>query len=102
MSAVWIAQCLCGPRRHAILAAAVVAEDRDAAEQAALEPLRTHVARMIGSGTIDPWCGLCHSPRDCWLYELGRTRFTSMEEAAPALRQSEREQAAIGRIFGER
>ena len=56
---------------------------------------------MVGSGTINPWCGLCKAPIESWRYELGRTRFASMAEAEPVLRQSEREQSAVRRIFGE-
>lgn len=100
MKRVWIAQCLC-PRRHAILAASGVAEDQPTAEESLVKPLRTHVTRMIGSGTINPWCGLCRAPLESWRYELGRTRFTSMEEAEPHLRQSEREQSEVRRTFGD-
>lgn len=97
---VWIAQCLC-PQRHAICAASGEAEDgRDAAESL-IKPLRENVSRMIGSGTINPWCGLCHADVETWTYELGRTRFTSMQEAEPELRQNEREQAHVRRLFGD-
>lgn len=95
---VWIAQCLC-PQRHAILAAAKEADDRSEAE-ALIAQLRTQVTRMIGSGTINPWCGLCQSPIESWLYELDRTRFATMREAMPALRFSEREQAELRRAIG--
>jgi hypothetical protein len=97
---VWIAQCLC-PQRHAILAASSEAEDRQAAEERCLKPLREQVTRMIGSGTINPWCGLCRAPLESWRYEVGRTRFASMQEAEPAMRQSEREQGHLRRIVGD-
>jgi hypothetical protein len=97
---VWIAQCLC-PQRHAILAAGGEAEDHSAAEEALIKPLRTQVTRMIGSGTINPWCGLCKAPIESWRYEVGRTRFASMAEAEPHLRQNEREQAVVRRAFGD-
>lgn len=96
---VWLAQCLC-PQRHSILAAADEAEDEAEAEDKLMEILRVQIKRMIGSGTIDPKCGLCGAPAESWGYELGRTRFTSMPEAEPELRQSEREQAVIRRLFG--
>lgn len=97
---VWIAQCLC-PQRHAILAVSSEAEDRQAAEESLIKPLREQVTRMIGSGTINPWCGLCAADVETWTYELGRTRFASMQEAEPELRQNEREQAHVRRLFGD-
>jgi hypothetical protein len=100
MSHVWLAQCLC-PQRHAILGAAVEADYRPGAEDALIETLRLQVKRMIGSGTINPWCGLCKAPIESWRYEINRTRFASMAEAEPQLRQSEREQAVVRRAFGD-
>lgn len=97
---VWIAQCLC-PQRHAILAASGEAEDQATAEKDLIEPLRAHVTRMIGSGTINPWCGICKAPLESWRYEVGRTRFATMAEAEPVMRQSEREQAEVRRMFGD-
>lgn len=97
---VWIAQCLC-PQRHAICAAGGEAEDQPTAEKTLITPLRTQVTRMIGSGTINPWCGLCRAPLESWRYEVGRTRFASMQEAEPALRQNEQEQAQVRRLFGD-
>ena len=97
---VWLAQCLC-PQRHAILAASGMAEDRAAADACVTKPLRTHVMRMIGSGTINPWCGLCKAPAETWRYELERMAFASMAEAEPVLRESEREQAIVRRLFGD-
>jgi len=82
------------------MAVSAEAADRLAAE-ALIERLRTQVRRTIGSGTINPWCGLCHAPAERWRYEVGRTRFASMAEAEPVLRQSEREQSAVRRLFGE-
>jgi hypothetical protein len=98
---VWIAQCLC-PQRHAILAASGEADDREAAEDAVLSPLRDHVEALLTAGTLNPWCGLCKSASPSWTYELGRTRFRSMEEAMPALKRSEAEQAltrAMGAVI---
>lgn len=96
---VWIAQCLC-PQRHAILAAANEADDRKEAEDL-IAQLRTQVTRMIGSGTFNPWCGLCKAPIESWFYELRRMPFHSMQEAEPVLRQSERAQASTRRAFGQ-
>lgn len=97
---VWIAQCLC-PQRHCILAAAGAAEDARDAEEHIANPLRTRMAGLLKSGAINAWCGLCHSPADSWRYEIGSTRFASMEEAAEALRRSEREQAVTRAVWGD-
>lgn len=96
---VWVAQCVC-PQGHAILAAAGEAEGESAAEQDVAAPLRSQVAELLRTEVINPWCGLCKSPVDSWRYKLGRTRFRSMQEAEPALRQSEREQATTREAFG--
>jgi len=99
LSNVWIAQCLC-PKRHAILACGKEADGRSEAEDL-ITYLRTQVKRMIGSGTFNPWCGLCKAPIETWGYELSRTHFRSMQEAEPSLRQSERKQAEVRREFGD-
>lgn len=96
----WIAQCLC-PKRHAILAASREEETREAAELTVLAPLREQIAELLAIGAINPWCGLCQSPSDAWTYELGRTRFPSMEEAMPELRRVEAQQAALRAAAGE-
>jgi hypothetical protein len=98
MSKVWLAQCLC-PQRHAILAAAGEADSQEAADEGLIAPLRVQVTRMIGSGTINPWCGLCKAPRTTWKYELGCTRFRSMDEAMPELKRLQAEQAVTRRAF---
>ena len=100
MSRVWIAQCLC-PKRHAILAAANEADDRSEAE-ALIPQLRERVVALLADGTFNPWCGPCRSPSDAWTYELARTSFRSMEEAVPALRRSEAEQAVTRDLLGQR
>jgi hypothetical protein len=97
---VWIAQCLC-PQRHAILAAAAVAEDEADAQETIVKPLRTQITDLVRIGALNPWCGLCHAPIDDWRYEVGRTPFRSMEEGTSSLRQSEREQAATRQAFGD-
>jgi hypothetical protein len=96
---VWIAQCLC-PQRHAICATSGKAKDVTDASELAVS-LRAQVREMIDDGTINPWCGLCAAKAETWTYELGRTRFGSMQEAEPELRQSEREQAHVRRLFGD-
>jgi len=97
MRRVWIAQCLC-PARHAILAVAGEAEE-ETASQTLLVPLREEIALLLASGTINPFCGICLSPDDTWKYEVGRTRFRTMDEAKPSLRKSEAEQAEVRRFM---
>lgn len=98
---VWIAQCLC-PQRHAILASAGEAENRRDAEENLARPLEAHIQYLFSIKFMDRWCGLCRAPADSWRYEVNRTRFRSMEEAAPALKQSEREQAVVRAIAAGR
>lgn len=100
MSRVWIAQCLC-PQRHAILAAADEADDREAAETIVLSPLRAGLAALMAAGTVNPWCGLCKAASETWSYELDRTRFATMAQAIPELRRCEAGQALTRAIFGE-
>lgn len=99
MPQVWLAQCLC-PHRHAILAAAHVADDEEDAEARVRQPLQAQVEAMLAAGAINPWCGLCQAPVATWRYELTGTAFRSLREAMPALRYSEREQAIIREAFG--
>jgi hypothetical protein len=97
---VWICQCLC-PQRHCILASAGEAESKGAAEETIALPLRTQVAALLKSGEFNPWCGLCNARSETWRYELGRTPFRSMGEAAPALRQTEQDQATTRALWGD-
>lgn len=90
---VWIAQCMC-PKRHAILACAGEADDAKEAREAIAKPLATALAAKIATREIDPWCGLCRARVEDWNVEVGRTAFRTMAEAEPALRRSERDQAA--------
>lgn len=95
---VLLVQVLC-PQRHAILAAA--SDHHDAA--AITETLRTQVASWLASGTIKPWCGLCGAPRETWTSEPAPTRYRTLAEAEPALRQLEAEQirsAAVLKALG--
>jgi hypothetical protein len=97
---VWIAQCLC-PERHCILSAADEAATESEAQATVQAPLREQVTQLLASGLLNPWCGLCHAGVSTWHYEVERTRFASMEEAEPVLRQSEAEQAVARAIFGD-
>ena len=97
---VWIARCLC-PARHCVLASAGEAENEAAAEATVAGPLRAQVAEVLKSGVINPWCGLCNARAETWRYDIARTRFRSMEEAAPELLQIEAEQAATRALWGD-
>jgi hypothetical protein len=89
MTRVWIAQCLCGPQRHAIIATAGEAEGRAGAERYVLQPLEFRVASLLRAKTLNPWCGICRALVESWRYELGRTAFATMAEAMPALKRNE-------------
>lgn len=99
MSHVWIAQCLC-PERHAIMA---VSGEADNAEDAAdiTWALREKVEELLHSRAINPWCGLCNALSFTWRYELGLTRFRTMEEATAELRRNEAEQAVTRQLYGD-
>jgi hypothetical protein len=99
MTHVWITQCLC-PQRHCIVAAAGEAEDQADAEEAVDKPLRLKVAAMLKSEAVNPWCSMCKARLETWRYETRRTRFRSMEEAEPALRQEEAAQAVTRSVWG--
>ena len=97
---VWIAQCLC-PERHCICAIAGDARDVSDAQTAILGGLREQVADLLGKQLLNPWCGLCHAPASGWTYEVRRTRFATMEEAEPALRQLEADQIVVASLWGD-
>ena len=96
---VWITQCLC-PQRHCILATAGEADNEREAEELVAVPLRKHIGGLLKAGTINPWCGLCHAKAETWHYELGRTRFGSLDEAKPALMEEEAKQMLTRSLCG--
>lgn len=97
---VWVCQCLC-PQRHCILAAAGEADSQAAAEEAVENPLRASVNMLLTTRAANSWCGLCKAGQETWRYELARTRFRTIEEAAPYLERSEAEQAAMRAVWGD-
>jgi hypothetical protein len=97
---VWLCQCLC-PARHAILASAGEAESELDAVDTIRDPLREKLAEIIGAGLFNPWCALCGAHRDTWRFELSRTRFATMEEAMPVLRQAEAVNIAMNPTIGD-
>lgn len=97
---VYLCQCLC-PARHAIVAMAGAYLSQANAE-AVLIPLATKaVDRAITLGLQNPRCALCGAKRDAWTFEVGRTRWRTMEEAQAPLEEAQREQMAINAIFGD-
>lgn len=98
MARVFLAQCLCGPGRHAILAAA--SDDPDA-ESELIDTLRGQVAELVAARLLNRWCALCKSPESAWTYEVGRTRWTTLAEAEPELRKSEADQIMTNALLGD-
>lgn len=96
---VWVAQCLC-PARHCIIASAGEAESVGAATVVVLDALQEAVEAAMANGSLNPWCGICRAEAETWQYELARTRYRSMQEAMPHLREAEEQQAVIRR-FGD-
>jgi hypothetical protein len=96
---VWIAQCLCGPNRHAILAVAGEAASEAAASDALLPQLRDAVASMV-PGILNPWCGICGAEAKGWRYEVGRTPFRTLEEAGPELARLAAGNLAANALYG--
>lgn len=97
---VWICQCLC-PSRHAILAAAGEADSEDEARRTVRQQLRRLVVTMLRSGALGGECSLCGAKRATWKYELGRTLFATMDEAAPRLKEIEAANLAANALYGE-
>ena len=97
MKCVRIVQCLC-PERHCIVATAYESETGDAIPEI-LEGLKDGVAALIAGRGMNPWCGLCHSRE--WRYEDQATRFQTMEEATPYLREQAKNQLVTAQYFRE-
>ena len=81
MAEIRIVQCLCGPKRHAIMAR-LYEKGVDEGDQAAL--LKTAIELLTAERLIDPWCAMCHATSDGWIYEDSKTLFRTMEEAERA------------------
>jgi hypothetical protein len=83
------------------MAAADEAKSYKEAEALLLTPLVSQVAKLLTERTLNPWCGLCAATADQWKYEVGRSRFRTMEEAEPMLRQVEGEQIITNALWGD-
>lgn len=89
---VKIAQCLC-PQRHCMTA---LAGEFDADVLEGM--LRQTVAEALLTW-LHPYCGLCGATVATWTYEVGETKWQTMEEAKPFLREAEAEQAKTREFF---
>jgi hypothetical protein len=100
-----IAQCLCGPARHAILAMALGPATDDITDVQATSSLRAIIEALVdGRGealkmglppTLNPWCGLCGRHARDWVYEIRRSKpFSDWETAQRFLKECEADQQA--------
>jgi hypothetical protein len=89
---VYIAQCLCGPARHAILGCAY---EGDAGAAKVEGWLRERVKHALAKPVINPHCALCGARVEGWTYEVTPSRFTTLEAATPELKALEAAQVAL-------
>jgi hypothetical protein len=103
-----IAQCLCGPARHAILALAVNTPPAEMPDTEALALVKDAVAAALaGRGAeiglpprLDPWCGLCGAADRAWTYDVGWSReFLHWDAALCELRACEADQQLAAALF---
>lgn len=87
---ILITQCLC-PERHCILAVAF--DDEVTPTSTAEKQLREMIDELVASGTLKKECAICRRERPLHL-ETGATKFKSLAEAEPILRQLARRQEA--------
>lgn len=92
--AVALVQALC-PDRHCILA---LASDELSADEAR-DRLKAFITVALAFGEINPWCGLCGASAETWHYEVGPSRFASMEAARAALHAAEADQLESARLL---
>ena len=86
---VWIAQLKC-PNNHTVTAVAAKVAD---AESGRLEwVLRNGFDNLVEQGVLSRECGICKSTT--LHVEIAKTMFDSMDEAKPALEESQRQQIA--------
>ena len=90
---VYVVQCLC-PQRHCI---AAIAYEADEPSEEHLVAFKDTIAACIAKGAIVPWCGICKSRE--WVYETGKTRYRTMEEAREPFAALAAEQAQAREFF---
>jgi hypothetical protein len=99
---VYLAQILCGPRRHGIIAYAIELGPADEALLAEVrEQAETLKTGLIGEGAINPWCGICGAKSESWKSEVSPTKWETLSEALPHLRASEQAQHATRAFLDE-
>jgi hypothetical protein len=82
------------------MAGADEADTEAEAEEKVAAKLRETVRELVG-GAVNPWCAICDADMTTWRYELRRTRFATMAEAAPVLAQEAAKNAATNRLLGD-
>lgn len=93
---VYVVQCLC-PERHCVLAVAM--EGATEQEEAILTASTKEIEGAFSSGMFRRECGICHAKE--LRFELMRTPFKTMEEARPALMETQLEQLATRATIDE-
>ena len=88
-------------RTPGLVAASGVADSEEAASAKIAWPFRGAVEEALQAGLLNPWCAICKAGCETWRYEVGRTKFRTMEEAAPLLQRLEDEQAVTRAVFGD-
>lgn len=78
---------------------AALFDENDRAPKDGDQALKEEIEKLIGEGSINPWCGICYS-RD-FTYETRRTRFATIEEAAPEVFALQVSNAVTGELLGE-
>ena len=90
---IWLMQYLC-PQRHAIIAVPYRPAEHTAPQ------IEAQAQGMMTQAGINPWCGLCGS-QDL-RFEHAPTRYTTWEEALPALKAEEAKQVRTWALLGNR
>lgn len=85
---VWLAQCVC-PNGHTILALANEADTLSDAKSEVVDPLHQQVMDLLREGRIEPTCGMCDAHFSKWRFNVARTRFPTIAEAVPYLKDAE-------------
>lgn len=96
--AVHLIQLLC-PERHALIALAYEVGSDGMGDKARLRRLKHQWAEMIASGAVNPWCGICGSRE--LRYETAVTRWDTLEQAAPSLKEEERRNALARAVIDQ-
>lgn len=84
-----------------MLAAAGEAETEAEAEKSVRAPLRRKILGLLRDSLINPWCAICGAHRATWRHELRRTRYGTLAEAEPELRETEARNVATNRVWGD-